>query len=107
MSRTNEKRTVVHEYNDLSVVVSYFWVDGEQLTDITSEVDLPEAWIHAKARVDLLEFTENFESLGNSMDFKTLQLYVNDEYVGELLEIKEDTGKFGSILKCKVAVGAG
>lgn len=103
MSRTNEKRTTLQEHEDANVKVSYFWAGKDKLIPWDKEVSLPNAWIHSKVRVDLLEFTEEFEGLGKTMDFKVLQLYINDEFIGELFDI-DQTEK---VLKCDVVVGAG
>ena len=108
MSRTNEKRTTLQDFEDISVKVNYFWASKEDgLVPWDTEVTLPNGWLHAKARVDLLEFTECFEELGKTMDFKTLQLYVNDEFIGELVSAHEEETKVGMLLKCSVVVGAG
>ena len=108
MSRTNEKRTTLHEYEDCSISVDYFWASEEDgLILWNTEVNLPTGWIHSKVRVDLFEFTENFESLEKAMDFKTLQLYINDAFIGELVDIREEPTDKGLILRCSVVVGAG
>ncbi len=104
MSRTNEKRTTVHEYEDANIKVNYFWAGKDQLIPWDKEVNLPNTWIHSKVRIDLLEFTEEFEGLGKTMDFKTLQLYVNDDFVGELFQINESDK---NVILCDVVVGAG
>lgn len=107
MGRTNEKKTTVHEFDDVTVKVKYFWAGEDKLIPFDTEVTLPNAWIHAKARIDLLEFTENFEGLGMSKDFKVLQLYVNDEFVGELFSIQDRETDLGLMLEAEVVVGAG
>ena len=108
MSRTNEKRTTLHEYEDVSVKVNYFWASKEDgLVPLDNEVNLPGGWIHSKVRIDLLEFTEHFEELGRTMDFKTLQLYINDDFIGELVDVREEDTANAKLIKCSVIVGAG
>lgn len=105
--RTNEKRTPIHEWDDINVKVDYFWAEDDKMTKCNDQVPLPIGWLHAKVRIDLLEFTENFESLGVTKDFKTSQLYINDEFIGELFDVKLEEGESSTYLKCEVVVGAG
>lgn len=106
--RTNEKRTVINEYDDINVRVDYFWITKDnKRTNWNDQTELPVGWLHAKVRVDLLEFTETFENLGKTMDIAVCQLYINEEFIGELIaaDLKETDN--GIILKCAVAVGRG
>lgn len=107
MARTNEKRTTVHEWDDVNVKVDYFWAEDDKMIKCNDQVPLPIGWLHAKVRVDLLEFTENFEGLGITKDFRASQLYINDEFIGELFDIQLEAGETSTYLKCEVIVGAG
>lgn len=108
MSRTNEKRTTLQEYEDVNVRVDYFWASKEDgLIPLDGGVALPGGWLHAKARIDLLEFTETFDNIDKTIDFKTLQLYINSEFIGELADVQEEDTARGKVIKCYVVVGAG
>ena len=107
MARTNEKRTTIHDWDDLNVKVNYFWAAEDKLINWNGQVNLPVGWLHAKVRIDLLEFTENFESLGVSKDFKVCQLYVNEQFIGELFDTNMIEVETVSYLKCDVVVGCG
>lgn len=105
--RTNEKRTTLHEYSDCHVKVNYFWCTDDKVINWNDQVTLPKVWLHAKARLDLLEFTEEFEGLGTTKDFSVFELYLNDQFIGELIEagmVNQETIEY---LKCEVAVGYG
>jgi len=105
--RTNEKRTTVHEWDDINVKVNYFWAENDKMIKWEGQVPLPTAWLHAKVRVDVLEFTENFESLGLSKDFRASQLYINNEFIGELFDIQMEAGASSTYIRCDVVIGAG
>ena len=107
MSRTNEKRTTLQEFEDATIKVNYFLVEHDKLTPCNQLVPLPGGWIHCKARVDLLEFTEHFEALDTTKDFKTFQLYINDEFIGELIDVQEEDTVNAKLIKCSVVVGVG
>ena len=107
MARTNEKRTTLHEWDDINVKVNYFWAADDKMIRWDDQVTLPAGWLHAKVRIDLLEFTENLEGLGISHDFHVSQLYINDEFIGELFSVKLEESKVSTYLKCEVVVGAG
>lgn len=107
MARTNEKRTIIHEWDDVNVKVDYFWAEDDKMIKYNDQVPLPIGWLHAKVRVDLLEFTENFESLEITKDFRVSQLYINGEFIGELFDIQMEAGEVSTYLKCEVIVGAG
>lgn len=107
MARTNEKRTTLHEWDDVNVKVNYFWAADDKMIRWDDQVTLPAGWLHAKVRIDLLEFTENLEGLGISHDFHISQLYINDEFIGELFDVKMENGEASTYLKCEVVVGAG
>ncbi len=103
--RTNEKRTVLREWKDVHVKARYFWAGKDKMVPYDDQVNLPVGWVHAKARMDLLEFTETFESLDKTIDLSVAQLYVNDVFIGELFEIKEKETEHGTVLSCKIIVG--
>lgn len=104
--RTNEKTTTLATNEDVNVRVDYFWVDKDgKLINWNDQIDLLIGWLHAKVRIDLLEFTETFESSDETKDFKILRLYVNDAFIGELLGADPKETEHGEILKCAVAVG--
>lgn len=105
--RTNEKRTTIHEWDDINVKVNYFWAEDDKMVKCNDQVPLPIGWLHAKVRIDLLEFTENFEGLGISHDFHISQLYINDEFIGELFEVKMENSEVSTYLRCDVVIGAG
>ena len=108
MSRTNEKRTTIHKYEDANVLINYVWANDDELIDWNDEVDdLLRAYLHAKVRVDLLEFTENFEALDKTVDFQAFQLYINGEFLGQLANIEEKEITHGPLVICTVIVGAG
>lgn len=99
--RTNEKITTMQEFEDINVRADYFWATDDKLVNWNEQVNLPIGWLHAKVRVDLLEFTETFEELSKSMDIAIQRLYINDEFIGELVGI----GIVEGIMKCAVLVG--
>lgn len=103
--RTNEKRITINEWPDVNIRADYFWATDDRLVNWNDQVNLPVGWLHAKARLDLLEFTETFENLDKSMDVAVFQLYINDEFIGELSNIEEKKTEHGTILKCAVVVG--
>ena len=105
--RTNEKRTTIHEWDDINVKVNYFWAEDDKMVKCNDQVPLPVGWLHAKVRIDLLEFTENLDGLGISHDFHISQVYINDEFIGELFEIKMEEGASSTYLRCDVVIGAG
>ena len=107
MARTNEKRTTLHEYSDCTIKVNYFWSADDKVINWNDQVTLPKLWIHSKARIDLLEFTEEFEGLGKTMDFKVCELYINDQFIGEIMEAGLANRDGTEYLKCDVAVGYG
>ena len=102
--RTNEKTTPIHEWDDVSVKARYF-IGGAKMVDVTSQEPLPVGWIHAKVRIDLLEFTETFENLDKTLDVHVFRLYINDEFVGELFDVKQEQTECGLVIKCEVIVG--
>lgn len=57
--------------------------------------------------MDLLEFTETFDSLDKTANFAVAQLYINEEFIGELFNIEEKETEHGTMLKCVVIVGYG
>lgn len=99
--RTNEKVTTLQEYDDINVRADYFWAKDDKLINWNDETDLPIGWLHAKVRLDQLEFTETFETLDKTMDVKVHRLYINDEFIGELIGV----GVVKDVLKCAVLVG--
>lgn len=104
--RTNEKTTTLATNEDVNVRVDYFWVDRDgKLINWNEQVNLPIGWLHANVRIDLQEFTETFESSGESKDFKIMKLYINDTFIGELLGCNIKETEHGEILKCAIAVG--
>jgi hypothetical protein len=56
-------------------------------------------------RIDLLEFTETFENLDKTLDVHVFRLYVNDEFIGELFDVKQEQTEYGLLLKCEIIVG--
>lgn len=105
--RTNEKRTTLHEWDDMNVKVRYFWAEDDKMTNCTDSVELPVGWLHAKVRLDLLEFTETFENLGLTKDFQASQLYINEEFIGEVFEVTIKEGEKAPYLLCDVIIGCG
>lgn len=105
--RTNEKRTTIHEWDDINVKVNYFWAEDDKMVKCNEQVPLPVGWLHAKVRIDLLEFTEDLDGLGISHDFHISQVYINDEFIGELFEVKMEEGASSTYLRCDVVIGAG
>lgn len=104
MARTNEKCTTVHEWDDLNVKVNYFLAAEDKLINCDNQANLPVGWLHAKVRIDLLEFTENREDLGISEDFHVSQLYINDEFIGALFDVKMEDGETSKYLKCDIVI---
>ena len=102
--RTNEKTTTLLEFEDINVKARYFTA-GDKMVDVTADAQLPVGWLHAKVKVDLLEFTETFETTHTAMDVRVARLYVNDEFIGELFDVKQEETKFGPLIKCEVIVG--
>lgn len=102
--RINEKTTPIHEWDDVNVKAKYFTA-GEKMVDVTADVSLPVGWIHSKVRMDLLEFTETFETTHTAMDVRIVRLYVNDEFIGELFDVKQEQTDRGLLIKCEVIVG--
>ena len=102
--RTNEKTTPIIEWDDVNVMARYF-AAGDQMVDITGQVSLPVGWIHSKVRIDLLEFTETFENLDKTLDVHVFRLYVNDEFIGELFDVKQEQTAHGLLIKCEVIIG--
>lgn len=105
-SRTNEKQTTIQEFDDASVKVNYFSIEDEDLTPCGQAGHLLGGWIHCKVRIDLLEFTEWTEALERLVDFKIFQLYVNDEFIGELINVRDEATPHGIVLFCSVVVDA-
>ena len=102
--RTNEKVTVLASLDNAKVRVDYFCLSDGKPILWNDQVNLPIGWLHAKVKVDLLEFTEQAENQDSSMDVKVCRLHINDAFIGEVLgaEVKEtDSGPF---IKYKVAV---
>ena len=100
--RTNEKITVLNRDVDVNVRVDYFLVTKDQkLINWNNKVHLPAGWLHANVRIEQLEFTETFEGSDESKDFKVIKLYINDEFIGDLIDVK---AKPDRILKFRVAV---
>jgi hypothetical protein len=102
--RTNEKTTPIHEWDDVNVKARYFTA-GEKMVDVTADTQLPVGWIHSKVRMDLLEFTETFENTGTALDIRVVRLYINDEFIGELFDVKQEQTDHGLLIKCEVIVG--
>jgi hypothetical protein len=102
--RTNEKITPIQEWEDVNVKARYFTA-GDKMIDVTADAQLPVGWLHSKVRIDLLEFTETFETTHTAMDVRVARLYVNDEFIGELFDVKQEKTKFGLLLKCDVVIG--
>jgi hypothetical protein len=102
--RTNEKVTTLHEWDDANVKARYY-IGGDKLVDVTDQTPLPVGWLHSKVRIDLLEFTETFESLDKTMDVKAARLYVNDEFIGDLFDVAQEEAEFGLLIKCNIMVG--
>lgn len=99
--RTNE--TVVNEYSDINVVVNYFHItkDGKRNSKYTQ---LPCGWLHAKVRVSLLEHAEPIDDSEHTLNKVRCQFYVNDELIGELIEVSFKEINDTRILKCAVAI---
>lgn len=102
--RTNERTTPLQEWDDVNVKIRYY-VGGDKMVDITADAQLPVGWLHSKVRIDLLEFTETFESTDKTLDVKVARLYINDEFIGELFDVAQEETKFGLLLKCDVVIG--
>lgn len=103
--RTNEKVTPLQEFDDINVRVDYYWATDDKLVNWNDQVDLPIGWLHAKVKTDLLEFTEVFEELDKTMDLKVQRLYINEEFIGELIGIGITKGETGPIMRCAVCAG--
>lgn len=102
--RTNEKTTPIHEWDDVNVKARYF-IGGDKMVDVTDQEPPPVGWIHSKVRIDLLEFTETFETTHTAMNVNVFRLYVNDEFIGELFDVKQEQTERGLLIKCEVIVG--
>ena len=103
--RTNEKTTPIHEWDDVNVKARYFTAGGDKMVEVTADAQLPVGWLHSRVRIDLLEFTETFETTHTAMDVRVVRLYINDEFIGELFDVKQEETKFGLLLKCDVVIG--
>ena len=84
---TNEKTTTLQEFEDINVRADYFWATDDRLVNWNDQVNLPIGWLHAKVKIDLLEFTETYEELDKTMDLRVQRLYINEEFIGELIGI--------------------
>lgn len=102
--RTNEKTTPLYECEDANVKVRYY-VGGDKMVDVTADSHLPVGWLHSKVRLDLLEFTETFENTDKTLDVKVARLYINEEFIGELFDMKQEETEFGLLLRCDVVIG--
>lgn len=105
--RTNEKVTVLHELKDINVKVDYFWSADNKLINWNEQVPLPVGWIRAKVKIDLLEFTEHFEGLDKTADFNVCRLFINETFIGELLEAELKQTEHTEFYYCRVCVGHG
>ena len=105
--RTNEKVTIIQEMTDVNVRVNYFWHTDEKLINWNDNVDFPVGWLHANVVIDKLEFTEEFEGLGKTVNFEVYRLHINDTFIGELIEAGDKEAESGTIFMFSVVVGHG
>jgi hypothetical protein len=104
--RTNEKTTILQEFDDINVKADYFLVKDKKMINCTDKAGLPVGWLHAKVKIDLFEFTEAFDSGDESVDIQIQRLYINEAFIGELHGIGIVPGDTGLILKCAVCIGS-
>lgn len=103
--RTNEKTTTLAVNENINVRVNYFFVeDTGKLINWNDQINLPIGWLHANVRIELKEFIDTFGNSGESKDFKIMQLYINDSFIGELLNVNIKETEHGEILKCAVVI---
>ena len=100
--RTNETITPIREWDDINVKVKYFISKGGVQEEVDAySMGLPIAWIHSNVKIDLLEFTEVFEEDNKSTRFAVCRLFINDTFIGGLIEI-DDKDEF--ILRFSVII---
>ena len=106
--RINEKKVVIQSYSEVDVVVAYYWSDHGNLIFWSDHVDEPTKWSDVAVQVVSHSFTEEF--FGNSYDFETRQLVINDKVVaGELEDCTAyyEPANNKTVLYCRVIVGWG
>ena len=106
--RTNEKKEVIQSYSKVDVVVAYYWNAHGNLVHWSDHVDEFTEWSGVDAQIIRYSFTEEF--FGNSYDFATKQLFINDKVVAGELEdctVQFNPASNKTTLYCRVVVGWG
>lgn len=108
-TRTNEKIMTIAEYHNVNLKVSYFWDNHGKLINWTEFVEQPTSWSGVNVRVDEYSFSQTFDFLNKTMDFKETQLFVDNERIsGDVVDISRRRDKDGTItVYCKLVIGWG
>lgn len=106
IKRTNEKKTVIYEYDKAQLRVGYFWNNHGELIDWNWYVEEPRFWSDAKVRV--IEYAFTMKLRDEDCDFKVYQLEVNGKIISGSctnIQVVDEEGKV--IIDCQVVVGWG
>jgi hypothetical protein len=109
-NRINEKKELLQSFSAVDVQVDYFWDSYGSYVNWNNHTIAPKTWSDANVQIVLYSFTTVFPSTGNSYDFETNQLVINDKVVsGDLIDctVKLDPANNKTCLYCRVAVGWG
>jgi hypothetical protein len=109
-NRINEKKELLQSFSAVDVLVDYFWDSNGNYINWNNHTIAPKTWSDANVQIILYSFTTVFPSTGNSYDFETNQLVINDKVVaGDLIDciVKLDPANNKTCLYCRVAVGWG
>ena len=108
-SRTNEKVVTIAEFNNVNLQVSYYWDSHGKLLNWTAFVEQPKSWSKVNVKIEEYSFSQTFDFLNKTMDFKKTQLLVDNELIfGEVVDMSCTRSRDGIItVGCKVVIGCG
>lgn len=108
-TRTNERILTLAEYDNVNLKVSYYWDSHGKLVNWNDLVNKPKFWSCVKVRIDECSYSQTFDFMDKTMDFKDINLYVNDELISsDVVEVSRRRSKDGTVtVYCKIIIGWG
>lgn len=99
------KVTPIRRVDNAAVKARYFRRgENNVLTDCTDDVNIPCGWLYSTLEIDLLESLETVEDCGVPVKSAVCRLWVNGEFIGAILDAKEEQSGDTSIFSCMILV---
>lgn len=107
MESTERKVKTIMTFEDVNLVVSYFWDNHGKEVNWSDHVKYPTRWSNANVKINKVTFNQSI--LDKVFEFEANQLVVNDTIIGgdaSVLEVVTSENGLVTVY-CKVIVGWG